>query len=358
MANPRIVVFEDLDKNFEQLKGPLAARLEGVAEIVRYEGEREVKDGNWAAAEGWVREFLMVPAPATLAIVDSDLTAFSHPAPQQFIRAIADEQAIPTVHYQSKVESDHKIKRLRRWQEKGIGIEPGTDHATIAVICADAALGFHRIAEKVAGSGETPRLLDTLRNLLQPPSDAPLHLEQFAIGSQELLGVIDARGKGDALRFVATWMGYLIFNRILAFPGPILNKVATAAYLSIAPVELESPDIQEALLPARYAGPFNGSGAWWRSALDTIIAASLDKEARTVPTGHVVLEKLLTRKIKASRCHDGEELDEEAYLCILTNDVVCSRHSDTPEAWIPQGADRCRIHTDDFEALKGWLGML
>jgi hypothetical protein len=193
---------------------------------------------------------------------------------------------------------------------------------------------------------------------LRPPTGAPLHLEQFAVGNQELLRVAEKETGPDTQRFIATWIAYLIYNRILPFPGPILNEVAAAAYLGIAKEEIKAGDVLKEIEAARYVGPFAAPGFWWTSGLNAMIAKGTKPEDKSLPIGRVVLERLLhPRQVVRAKCHEGEELDESAFLCILTNDIVCRRHSDAPEAWIPQGADQCRIHTEEFDALRAWLGI-
>lgn len=253
---PRIVVFEDQDKNFQLLHDALKAEVRDEFEVIRYEGHREIEDGKWKDAEDWVRGSLLDPAPAVLAVIDWDLSGFKHPAPQQFIRGIAEDQAVPTILYQSQGDPDRKLERLRRWQERRIAVEGSEDQVRLANVCADVARGFSTIRTRVSELAEEPRLLDTLRDLLKPPSGAPLHLEQFAVGNQELLRVAEKGPGADYQRFIATWIGYLIYNRILPFPGPVLNRVAAAAYLSVAKDELNSQDVQEADRVSALCGAF------------------------------------------------------------------------------------------------------
>lgn len=357
MASPRIVVFEDQDKNYVILQGALSRHVGEDFQIVRYEGTRKLGGEKWLSAEAWIRAALLEPSPAILAVIDWDLSGFEHPAPQQFIRGITEDQAIPTVLYQSDADAKKKLDRLKRWQERRIAVEGSTDGVQLAETCADIARGFYTIRERVAQLADEPRLLDTLRDLLNPPSGTPLHLEQFAVGSQELLRVAGKESGPEYQRFIATWMGYLIYNRILPFPGPILSEVAAAAYLGISKEEIGAPDVREKILQARYRGPFDGAGYWWVSGLNNVIATGTRRDDKTLPIGRVSLERLLGREIARARCHEGENLDESAFLCILTNDIVCRRHSDAPEAWIPQGADQCRIHRDEFDALRAWLGI-
>ena len=353
---PRIVVFEDEDQNFATFESALKKEVGDVFEVVRYPGTRELNGANWSDAESWIRSWLLEPSPAILAVIDWDLSKFKHPAPQQFIRGIAEDLAIPTVLYQSD-DAKKKLDRLKRWQERRIAVEGSSDHVYLAATCANAARGFNTIRERVTKLADEPRLLDTLRDLLNPPTGAPLHLEQFAVGNQELLLVAEKGTGPDYQRFIATWIGYLIYNRLLPFPGPILGEVAAAAYLGISKEEIRAEDVRTQIDAARYAGPFAAPGYWWASGLNAFIAKSTKKDDKTLPIGRVALERVLPRSVARAVCHDGEELDESAFLCILTNDIVCRTHSDAPEAWIPQGADQCRIHIEEFDALRAWLGI-
>ena len=357
MPNPRIAVFEDRNDNFDVFSGVLSKELAGEFDIERYAGDRPVP-GDWKIVDSWVRGFLTEPVPATLAVIDWDLTSFNHPAQQPFVRGIAEDTAIPVVMYQSENPKDKTLELLRRWQEKRIAVEGTADQETVATKCADIARGFKLINDKLAGLGEEPRLLESLRDLLQPPAGSALHLETFAIGSQELLSVVGKDFDEQKRRFVSTWLGYLIHNRILQFPGPILGPVAAAAYLAIAPEELERDDVQKLFSKARYQGPFARSqGGWWRSELDAVIVAQATNEDSSIPLGRVALKRATGRDFKPGRCRDGHDLDEPGYLCILTRTAVCRKHSDAPESWIPQGADRCRIHTQEFELLQALLGL-
>lgn len=354
----RIIVFEDQQKNFNLLAAPLRELLGDDFLVVQYDGNRKLTDPKkWAEAEDWIRDDLLKPSPAALAIIDWDLTQFEHPAPQQFIRGIAEDLAIPTVLYQSDANPGRQLERLKRWQERRIAVEGTQDQQHIAEECADVARGFRTIQQRVSELGDKPRLLDTLRELLKPPKGAPLHLEQFAVGNSELLRLAEKQTGPDYQRYVATWIGYLLYNRVLEFPGPLVGTIAAAAYLGIAKDEIKKKDIQAQLADARYTGPFAGRGYWWVSGLDDLIAKNTEKGAKSVPTGRAVLSRLLGREVPPATCRDGEELDEQAFLCVLTRDIVCRRHSDAPEAWIPQGADLCRIHTEEFDALRAWLGI-
>lgn len=357
LDQPCIAIFEDNDDNYRKLSDALSKEIKGEFKFSRYMGDKDPPP-DWRDAERWIRDYLLTPTPAILTVIDWDLSGFRHSAQQQFIRGIAEDLSIPTILYQSINPADQSLERLKRWQERRIAVESTVDKITLAHICADVARGVEQIRQKVAKLGKTPRLLETLKQLLQPPNSSPLHLEQFAVGNQELLRVVGRDFGEEQKRFVATWIGYLIYNRILQFPGPILKEVAAAAYLCIAIEEMRKEDVRQLLETAQYKGPFwETQTGWWRAELDGMIAAGMEDTDTNVPTGRVIIERKLGRLLAPARCHEGELLDESAYLCILTQDIVCDRHSDAPDSWIPQGADRCRIHREELELLQGWLGI-
>src|SRR5216117_2811649 len=110
MPKPRIVVFEDQDQNYAILRDALAQPVGADFEIERYDGKRILSDTKkWSDAEEWIRAALLGASPAILAVIDWDLSGFEHPAPQQFIRGIAEDQAIPTALYQSDTDAKNKL---------------------------------------------------------------------------------------------------------------------------------------------------------------------------------------------------------------------------------------------------------
>jgi len=355
----RVCVFEDRDKNYDALYESLRKLLDEEFKVERYDGSREVPAVTGDEA---VREFLLDYAPAILAVIDWDLSEFKQGVRRAAIRAVAEELSVPIIMYQGDDPHENATARLRRWQERRIVIPGKSPPEAVAEKCADVARGFLRIHLALDATTDGPRLLETLRSVLEPPSGAPLHLEQFAVGNQELLRLPADRERGlrdpESIRFIATWMGYLIHNRILQFPGPVLGNVAAAAYLAVSLDELRTEDVAAVLEPARYRGPFSGSlPGWWRSKLDVIITDAMEDEDATIPLGLEALKRRLKRDVVGGTCREGHVLDEPGYVCILTDSAVCHEHSAPEDAWIPQGADRCRIHAEELELLQAWLGL-
>jgi hypothetical protein len=356
MTKPRICVFEDKTDNYTELEAVLKNYVEDDFAIERYDGTRGLEGTH--DAEEWVKTFLLAPLPATLAVIDWDLGEFNHAAEQPFVRGVAEDLSIPVVMYQGERPKEVVLERLNRWQERRIALDAKTDTDELGCVCAEVARGFQLIWEKVSSLGDTPRLLETLKALLAPPDDTPLHLEEFAIGNQELLTIVEQDAGPEQQRFISTWMGYLIHNRILQFPGPILGWIAASAYLGIHPREFREKDLRELLADCSYKGPFAKMlGGWWRSRLDETIAAHSSKEDPTVPLGRVALGRALKRDLAPAQCRSKHDIAEPGFVCVLTGEPVCRQHSEAPEAWIPNGADRCRIHTDDLERMQGWLGL-
>jgi hypothetical protein len=357
MSDLRISVFEDDAKHFSILETKLRAILGDDFKIELYDGSRP-QPKTHGEVEEWVRSFLLSSSPATLAMLDWDLTAFVHFAPQQFVRGIAEDLAIPVVMYQGADPKNKALEKLKRWQEKRIAIEGTADHEKVASKCADVAKGFSEIYRRVSALGDAPRLLETLREVLKPPSEAPLHLETFAVGSQELLSVVGRGFSDDQHRFLSTWMGYLIHNRILQFPGPILGRVAAAAYLAMDLADFDCADTQKMIEGARYNGPFSESlPGWWLAEIDRTIASVMRDDDGSVPLGWKAFARELDKPLKPGHCIQGHALDEPGYLCVLKDAAVCAEHSQAPDAWIPRGADRCRIYNDEFELLQAYLGL-
>lgn len=359
MPSQRIVVFEDADERYTDLEAQLCLQLEEGFQVQRYPGDREASNG-WQSVEGLIRTYMLEPEPAILAVIDWDLSGFRQPAPQRLVRSVAEDLSIPVALYQTAQPREETLEKLTRWQERRIALQPTADQATIAGQCADAAHGFNVIRHVLEDLGDRPRLLESLVRVLGAPDDPPLHLEQFAVGNQELLRIASEPlpSAADDRRFVSTWMGYLIYNRILQFPGPVLGTAAAAAYLCVDGDELASADVRKALDGSSYRGPFfHTYTGWWRALLDGLIRRAAREEDQTLPIGRVALERTVGRSLRPAMCRDGHPLEEPGYLCVLTDTCVCRAHSESPDAWLPQGADRCRISTDEFERLEGWLGI-
>lgn len=133
---------------------------------------------------------------------------------------------------------------------------------------------------------------------------------------------------------------------MLAFPGPILNRPAAAAYLNLELDAFDNTAVQALVTSARYEGPFSGvETRYWRSALANLLD-NLRGDIATDPT----LAKVELKRVDP----DPHGL---AYLCLLTEVPIPAREAAPPLDWIPSGAQLARIRQDKLDELGPMLSM-
>lgn len=142
----------------------------------------------------------------------------------------------------------------------------------------------------------------------------------------------------------AVQLGYWLHNYILAFPGPILNAEASAAFLNLQADSFKHNDVQSVVSSCRYAGPFGElDDYYWKTDLGDLLN-ELDGDIANAPTlkGHE-----LTRV--DSRPYVG------AYYCVLTQEVIRDDEAAVNPDWIPVGASITRIKESEFDELGPML---
>ena len=347
----RIVVFEDDDANFEKLnRGLASAATEMRAELFRYPGERP-----WEQVKGsgelpkLVEVHLLLPHPTSLVILDWDLSKYQHPVTSELVRGICEDLAVPICTYRTERGELGRVKRLQRWQANEIAIDSAKPPEVVAEIGASCLRGFVKIE---AAFASTPRLSEVVKKLLAPPASAEVQLDQYAWGSAEQFQVAD---REEQSRFAATALGYWIHNRLLQFPGVLLNPTAAASYLDVGVEAFERPEVRSFFEAALYHGPFAEIGPyWWTAGLDDLCAANSVPEDRAIVTGRTALQRKGI-DVPPARCAHGH--DGAGYYCIITRKPVCAEHSEQPTAWLPIGAERSRIDISRFQELGAWLAL-
>ena len=144
----------------------------------------------------------------------------------------------------------------------------------------------------------------------------------------------------------STQLGYWLFNYILAFPGPLLNRPSAAAYLNITAKDIERGDVEKAIAAAQYKGPFGGTGPfYWRERLDDLLEGA---------RGDIALVKGIA----------GEELARVAegpmglaYYCLLSREPIKAEDAASNPDWIPSGAQLARIKQEDLDQLGPMLNI-
>lgn len=188
----------------------------------------------------------------------------------------------------------------------------------------------------------------TLAKILERPS---LTSDLLGYTSQTLQffgsSLTDPSSANDASELrVSVSLGYWLFNSILAFPGPILNLRATAAFLNL---RLDSIKDHKALLdaisPAKYSGPFASVEAYfWREELEKLLDVN----------GGDILQARQLKGMEIARVDTGNSL-AQGYLCVISNTEVTEAEAGPNPDWIPVGAQVARIRREIFEQLDPML---
>ena len=153
-------------------------------------------------------------------------------------------------------------------------------------------------------------------------------------------------------------IGHLLLNSILKFPGPIISEDALCSYLSISTNELSK--LAQVFDKAKYNGPFCSIGRfYWREDIDQIVMKNgedLQEDYEGVGDYFQAVIKKLGINCKPFSC-DQCGGKNGGYYCPYTQKTVCDLKSCSvsSSAWIPRGADICRIERKFFD---NWTPLL
>ncbi len=350
----RVLMFEDDDENYAKLARALSEGASKLgASLERYPGDKSWDAIKATPLSKTVVASLVQPEPARLVIVDWDLTKYGHPVTPELVMGLCDELGLPSCVYQTEYGPIDQVKRMQHWQDAQISIDSFLRHEEIARRCLSILDGFIRIWAEFSNRGNRD-LRDVIRALLQPPRSAEVNLDQYAWGQPKTLQVAE-RGE-NKLRFASTATGYWIYNRLLQFPGILLNAAAAASYLDIDhEVFLADERLRAVFDKAGYKGPFcEIEPFWWSSGLDEIRAERTQADDKALKSGFEVAREagFNVGHAKCLRGHEGA-----GYYCIITRAPVCADHSVPPGGWLPLGADRSRIEKRKFDELSAWLAI-
>ncbi|WP_420473701.1 hypothetical protein [Noviherbaspirillum sp. ST9] len=146
---------------------------------------------------------------------------------------------------------------------------------------------------------------------------------------------------------LATRLGYWLYNYVLAFPGPILNAKATAAFLNITPESVTQPSVQAMLAPARYTGPFSKvEDYFWAEDLLELI----EKNGGDIANAPEIKDAVITRV-------DPDHPESTAYYCMLSREPIKRSEASSNPDWIPSGAQVARIKQDLYDELGPLLSI-
>ena len=168
----------------------------------------------------------------------------------------------------------------------------------------------------------------------------------------------------DIEGLVSYVIGHAIQNLILAFPGPLMNVSVLAAYLSVTEKDAKMFVKQTGL--QTYNGPFSTlEDYFWRQDVDRKVDEIVEASGGDLPSeedrlNRFAVESILGKKAEAhvctrKSCHGLRG----GYWCPFTRRPVCTRTdcSEATTAWIPDGADLCRVEKNFFDTFAPLLGL-
>lgn len=185
--------------------------------------------------------------------------------------------------------------------------------------------------------------------------------------TNRLMSIKEDVGEEDheqTVRVIAYVIGHVILNLVLEYPGPILSDSTLSAYLAVG-----NDDALEFIKKCgikEYKGPFASLGArYWREDVDEYIELILNEEETSPPDDSALLnryavEACLKRTTSIHSCRrQGCEGQRGGFWCPFSKRTVCWREdcSEGSTAWIPDGADLCRVERDFFDEFAPLLGL-
>jgi len=351
----RILLFEDRDENYEEIREPLEAALPDNLALERFNHDTLIEeDVVLKELENRVRD----PAFPLLVILDYDLTAAQNQVRREHVRQLCEDHDLPLCIYH-RIDSSLEDKlQVQEYEEDQIKIDPSKGAEEVAYDAANIAKGFNQIRHSLADAfGDETR--PAIPEILDAPRGVRGKLDQYAWGNPgALMGGGPDMDEDDLIRRSTTHLGYWIYNELLEFPGALLNPPALAAYLDVDHEAFcDNPEYQDPFDDALYDGPLAELGQWWWTPkIDEIRAAHMEEGDTEMPLGQTIFERLELPDIRKAICHDGESENHRGtrYYCIIKEKPVCEEHSENPEGWIPMGATRSRISQDELARLEPW----
>ena len=345
-----VLVFEDIGDNYDKLKENLEEKLEEsdyVFDIVRFEGDADDK-----GPRDLVRDKMDQTEPA-LVILDWDLTGYDSNVTREHVKVTCENKGIPLCIYQGNMGENSDVEQFQEDEEDSyIKIDSTQRYEEIAEKSSVIAEGFVRIMKEMDEDQEGEDLLSAVSDVLEAPKNSISKLDQYSWGQSKAISLAKKKDRREKKVF-STFLGYWVYNQLLAFPGVLLGVESAASYLEVDKDQFKDPDYQEPFEEAAYTGPFAElRDFWWKSGLDEIRADYTNSDDEKLVRGPDLFDRL-GLKIDPVKCKEGHE--GAGYYCIISDKPVCKEHSVRPEGWIPMGASRARISEDEFEKLRPWM---
>ncbi|RAN82083.1 hypothetical protein B5P43_10415 [Bacillus sp. SRB_336] len=319
------------------------------------------RDGNESIEEQLAGRLSRVAAEhkIDLVLLDTDLSREAKFQTQTVYRQAFRQIGLPVCRYRKKARETlaHNFELIYRLATDGATavsvpheavVDDGPENCLVDWLKAVSA-GFQALRDELQ---RRPELLTTtlgpagiLAGLLGRPE---LHPDLLGYTAPNFFFFASDGGKaGQDVHDYATSLGYWLVNYILAFPGPILHKAATAAYLNITVDSLDRPGVLQLLEPAMYAGPFASldGGHYWLNDLADLIE-KWGGDIRQAPE---------LKEVRLDQVDAGPRA--QAFFCIVNKQPIPASEAASSPDWIPSGAQMARIRQDDLEQLGPMLNI-
>lgn len=297
-----------------------------------------------------------------IVLLDTDISKLGNGISQAACRTACQDLGLPVARY-TKKHSETQISHLKYLQRLAV---EGASAIWVPNKMTKDDLSHSGILPWIRGISDGFRLLkshldknpDLLKQSLGPAGILSGALNRSSLRA-DLLGYTaqnffffspssdDERSSVQNSNQLATRLGYWLYNYVLAFPGPILNAKAAAAFLNISPQVFDEPKLRALLATARYAGPFGEvEDYFWTEDLLEILEAN-DGDIANVPE----LKGLAFTRI------DAENPESSAYYCLLAREPIKRSEASPVPDWVPSGAQVARISQDLYDELGPLLSI-
>lgn len=362
MSENRILIFEDQEENYEELRKPLLNHKNADRFVIDQFPPDKTEPEDWTKdeqpeAHDILADELTDPIP-DLVVLDWELSGFKSDVRREHVQALCKERGIPLCVYHRNEGHFADPQELKEYEEDLIPIdvkEAAVDVADAVLTIAKAFTDIHSAIK----ANTVSTMHDALYESMDVPTSAEAQMEQYSMGQSTALRVAkEELDEAERNRIISTFIGYWIHNQLLEYPGVLLNQTATASYLGVDHEEFKaSTECQEALKEARYRGPFSDLSRedwWWTNRLDDLRLDLPPAEEGGLLSGPELFRELCDVDLGEVRCVENEE-NRGGYYCILTEKPVCEDHSKQPQGWIPVGATRSRISDSKYEEVTSWM---
>lgn len=325
------------------------------------------KESNFEQA---LRDFVghkLIEDYVGLIVADQELTQYSNlrPASGETITAYAQSTGIPLCLYERGQSHEPSALSITRWKKWGKGriILDESSHE-FGRDCASLYHGFELIdllVHKFGAKDTTPGQL--LAKILERPELSD-RISQYGAGEQGILEEIisfyeEASDSGSAgttaiLKRYPKVLGQWLLTSLLRFPGILMDQKTFAAYLRLDQSALDNKRVKKTFAKAEYEGPFCEINRWWwRDSVDEILRTiGVDNaEAYASSKANGALPKSICRETAEGGQHSA------GYICMISGDHVCDKHSRGGISWFPAGADLARISTREYRKVGPFIGM-